>query len=75
MTRDEFIRTCQACGYASKETATAYANAHPTLTEQDYIEVYHAHDGNLANEGTWYSRMRDVGAFNSGKGKTSKRYE
>lgn len=40
MTKDEFIRTCILCGYASKKNATKYANSKEMLTEDDFEKVF-----------------------------------
>ena len=40
MTRNEFIRLCQLCGYASKRNAVKYAEGRDEFTDQDFIEVH-----------------------------------
>ena len=40
MTREEFIRLCQLCGYASKRNAVKYAEGRTEFTDRDFIEVH-----------------------------------
>jgi hypothetical protein len=38
--KDEFVRMCQLCGYASKKNAKKYAENKETLTDADFKEVF-----------------------------------
>lgn len=40
MSKDDFVRICALCGYASKKVATAYAAQRVELTESDFIDVF-----------------------------------
>ena len=40
MTKDEFVKTCVICGYASKKNAIKYATDKDVLTNADF-EVIH----------------------------------
>lgn len=40
MTKEEFIRTCALCGYASIKNARKYAKDKETLTEDDFEKVF-----------------------------------
>jgi hypothetical protein len=40
MTREEFIRLCQLCGYSSKRNAVKYAEGREEFTDRDFIEVH-----------------------------------
>lgn len=51
MTKDEFIKTCQICGYASKKNATLYANEKEKqgqeLTERDFETIHEYNEREL----------------------------
>jgi hypothetical protein len=41
LNKEEFINTCESCGYASRKIATAYAGwKKGELNENDYIEIF-----------------------------------
>lgn len=60
MTKDEFIRLCIACGYASKKNAHKYAEGKEVFTETDFEAVHSINERNLHIENRRYYRSRAV---------------
>lgn len=62
MTKEEFIKTCVLCGYASRKNAKKYAQSKENLTEDDFAEVYRINErqNDLKNGVRTYNRVSKV---------------
>lgn len=58
MTKDEFIKTCALCGYASKKVAREYAEGKDELTDLDFQEVWRINERLLDVKNGRLDRMR-----------------
>jgi hypothetical protein len=58
MTKDEFIKTCALCGYASKKVAREYAEEKDELTDVDFQEVWRINERQLDVKNGRLDRMR-----------------
>lgn len=58
MTKDEFIKTCVLCGYASKKVAREYAEGKDELTDLDFQEVWRINERLLDVKNGRLDRMR-----------------
>ncbi len=60
MTKDEFIKTCSQCGYASKKVAREYAEGKDELTESDFQEAWRINERRLdLKNNVDYGRYRE----------------
>ena len=58
MTKDEFIKTCVLCGYASAKVAREYAEEKDELTDIDFQEVWRINERQLDVKNGRLDRMR-----------------
>ena len=62
MSREEFIKTCILCGYASRKNAKKYVQGKKTFSEDDLIEVFRINErqNDLKNGVMTYNRVSKV---------------